>query len=290
MSNHRSYYAIIPASVRYDNKLIPSAKLLYGEITALSNEKGYCWASNDYFAKLYDVSKTTIKSWLKSLEDNGHINRKVRYRPGTKEIEFRWISICTPRQENLPTSERNVTDPRQENLPTPRSEICPDITTSFNNTFNNTNKEEGDTSSRKYSDEHFRLATQLKNNLTNDFPKEMAKANLVKWADVIRLMEEKDNHTLEQIEYVINWLPSNEFWFGNIRSAKKLRDKFESLKFEIKKEKSKKSKNGKQFIREETLPDRFIHPDPEPEISPERQAEIDAKLQAYLEKKGAASK
>lgn len=286
MSNHRSYYAIIPASVRYDDRLIPSAKLLYGEITALSNEKGYCWASNDYFAHLYGVSKTTIKNWLKSLEANGHILRKVKYRYGSKEIESRWISITDPRQENLPTPARKLTDPGQENLPTPREEICPDNNTSFNNTINNTNKEEVATSSRKYSDEHFRLATKLKNNLINDFPKEMVKANLEKWADIIRLMEEKDSHTLEQIEYVINWLPSSDFWFGNIRSAKKLRDKFESLKFEIKKEKSKKSRISHQFIREEKLPDRFIHPDPEPEITPERQAEIDAKLQAYLEKKG----
>lgn len=284
MSTHRSYFAVIPASVRYDDKLIPSAKLLYGEITALSNERGYCWASNDYFAGLYGVSKTTIKNWLKSLEDNNHIVRKVKYKNGSKEIESRFISISPPRQENLPTSARKLTDPRQENLPTPRQEICPDNNTSINNTINNTNKEEVETSPVKYSTEHFTLASKLKNNLMNDFPKEMQKADIGKWADVIRLMNEKDNHTIEQIDYVLNWLPTNSFWFGNIRSAKKLRDKFETLKFEIKKE-TAQTKARKQFIREEQLPDRFVNPEPEPEVDPKRQAEINAKVQAYLSRK-----
>lgn len=151
MAIHRSYFAIIPASVRYDNRLIPSAKLLYGEITALSNERGYCWASNDYFAQLYGVSKTTIKSWLKSLEDNGHINRIVKYKNGSKEIENRWISISTPRQENLPTPAGNLTDPRQESLPTPRQEICPDNNTSINNTINSTKEYIGDLPTSKKS-------------------------------------------------------------------------------------------------------------------------------------------
>ncbi|WP_422698972.1 phage replisome organizer N-terminal domain-containing protein [Enterococcus durans] len=99
----------------------------------------------------------------------------------------------------------------------------------------------------KYSDEHLRLAKKMQSNLTEDFPKEMNKVDIEKWADTIRLIEERDKASIEAIEYVINWLPTNEFWFGNIRSAKKLREKFEKLKFEIKADKKNHKKQSQKL-------------------------------------------
>ena len=73
----KNYYAVIPASVRYDENLKPNAKLMYGEITALSNEKGFCWATNTYFAQLYKVNPSTVSRWIKQLEKNKHIKIKT---------------------------------------------------------------------------------------------------------------------------------------------------------------------------------------------------------------------
>jgi len=68
-----SYYAVIPAEVRYDKDLKPNAKLLYGELTSLCNKKGYCWATNEYFADLYDLSVGTISRLISQLEGKGYI-------------------------------------------------------------------------------------------------------------------------------------------------------------------------------------------------------------------------
>ena len=71
--NQPSFYSITPATVRYCKKLEMGARLLYGEITALCNKEGYCWATNGYFADLYEVSIRTINRWIQSLKKEGFV-------------------------------------------------------------------------------------------------------------------------------------------------------------------------------------------------------------------------
>lgn len=68
-----AYFAIIPASVRYDDQIPANAKLLYGEISALLNADGVCFASNAYFADLYKVSERTITGWISALKKGNYI-------------------------------------------------------------------------------------------------------------------------------------------------------------------------------------------------------------------------
>ena len=72
-----SYYAVIPADVRYDDGIPPNAKLLYGEISALIGKDGFCYASNAYFMKLYGFSDPTISRLISQLEKAGYIRREM---------------------------------------------------------------------------------------------------------------------------------------------------------------------------------------------------------------------
>lgn len=129
---HKSYYAIIPANVRYDTELTPNAKLLYGEITALSNERGYCWASNDYFAELYDVTTRQVKRWVKSLIDRGYIDSSLTYKEGTKEVDKRYLRIAYNNDKKDTTSgqKRHEGSDKKDTY----------NNTVINNTSNNTNE------------------------------------------------------------------------------------------------------------------------------------------------------
>ncbi len=88
-----NYYAVLTANVRYDNRLTDSEKLLYAEITALAESTGICWASNNYFAKLYGVSQVTISRRISKLKEFGYISVNLNYKKNSKEIENRVIKI-----------------------------------------------------------------------------------------------------------------------------------------------------------------------------------------------------
>lgn len=86
-----TYYAVLTAEVRYDKDLSSSEKLLYAEITALTQASGTCWASNKYFADLYGVSTSTVSGWVSNLAKKGHI--KVDYEMEGKQCKKRIIGI-----------------------------------------------------------------------------------------------------------------------------------------------------------------------------------------------------
>jgi len=96
-----TYYGILPGHVRYDNRLKPMEKIMYTEITCLSNKYGYCYAKNSYFAGLYEVSKETVSRWVSNLVKCGHVNRVVKYKDGSKEVENRYLTINPIPIDNL---------------------------------------------------------------------------------------------------------------------------------------------------------------------------------------------
>jgi len=73
----QNYYSVLPASVRYSKELTLLEKILYSEITCLTNYKGYCWATNNYFGELYGRSKGTISKAINNLVRLNYIEVKI---------------------------------------------------------------------------------------------------------------------------------------------------------------------------------------------------------------------
>ena len=135
-----SYYSILTANVRYDPRLKNHAdcKVLYSEITALSNKSGYCHATNKYFSKLYDRPVPTISRWINILKECGYI-KVVMIKEG-KQIKERHIyPLSTPinARVNTPTHKRK--EGINTAVKTPINTDVKENNTSLNNTSINTN-------------------------------------------------------------------------------------------------------------------------------------------------------
>lgn len=81
-NNKPNNFSVVPAAVLLNDTITDKAKILYSEISALCNKKGCCWATNDYFEKLYECSKITVIRVINALKENGYIKviRKNRQR------------------------------------------------------------------------------------------------------------------------------------------------------------------------------------------------------------------
>ncbi len=91
------YYAIIPADVRYDDRLPANAKLLYGEISALIGTEGFCYATNSYFMKIYGFSDPTISRLISALEKNGYIKRELERDTSGQVVRRKlYLSVSAP--------------------------------------------------------------------------------------------------------------------------------------------------------------------------------------------------
>lgn len=147
MNGTSGYYKIIPDFVMFDDELLtamPKAILLYGEITALSNSKGYCWASNAYFAKKFKVSDRTITNYINKLVEKGFIARKIIYKPESKEVDKRILSInLTPTEIDFTTpGETDFVTPSEVDFTTPGEAGCGENNINSNNI--NVNREKGE--------------------------------------------------------------------------------------------------------------------------------------------------
>lgn len=135
-----SYYSILTADIRYDPRLKNHAdcKVLYSEITALSNKYGYCSASNKYFSKLYDRPVPTISKWINILKDLGYLKVEMIYKDNTKEIKERHIfPISTPINANVNTYSRKHEGGINASVKPPINANVKDNNTSINTTSKN---------------------------------------------------------------------------------------------------------------------------------------------------------
>ena len=86
-----SYFLMITYDVLKDKNLTDFQKMLYAAIIGLCKEKGYCYARNEYFEKLFEKKTDTISKGIGKLVELGYLSRKIIYKKEFDAIEGKWI-------------------------------------------------------------------------------------------------------------------------------------------------------------------------------------------------------
>ena len=81
----------IPGEILLDKKLSDKEKTILSMIMYLSKDKGYCFATNNYFSDILNVTVVSISRIINSLKKKSYIKINMNYKSNSKEIENRQI-------------------------------------------------------------------------------------------------------------------------------------------------------------------------------------------------------
>ena len=130
-----SAYVVIPAPIYFNADIKPRAKMLYGLLSCMSNERGYAFPRNETLQRyLGGVSEDTVSRTLKELVDAGAIFVEGGSGGSPKNIRKIYLG------EVYPASLRKNADPslRKNADPSLRKNADPDNNSKNNKRKNNT--------------------------------------------------------------------------------------------------------------------------------------------------------
>ena len=290
MCEQPNYYAILPAFVRYDKDLPANARLLYGELTALTNKKGYCFASNNYFAPLYGVTPQAISKWIKILEKKGYIKIEYIYENGAITERHIYLKEAAQVIANNKTSENENSENNYEaeNERTQDKTSDSDNTAGVSTTVDTYQRQVEGVSTQRLEgyqrqveenttrvnitrlndkDASLQLAKKLLSlhrKLDSNFA--CSDLQLEHWSDCIIALHKTESRTYDEIDSVIDFAKSNKFWQTIINSGNALQKNYTTLFLQMKNLQMKNNvlpklsvpqKNNKAKFSDNSLPDVF---------------------------------
>jgi len=235
----------------FDERIKNELRLLI-YISSLTAKNGYCFASNEHFAKKFKTSTITISRQISKLIKVGYIY--VQYERYGQVVKKRTITVNINDNRAVNKNVNGAVNKNvKENITSNNiNNVSQSETTYKDEYIINLDKEE----TRKQIDDkdeelQFRIAKSL-----NNFCIQYCKKNGIKiYPNIPKAKTSKEMWVIKQLlkEYeekdvrkVIKWLYDGKgnagFWQRQIRSASGFRDKFDRMKLEMINDKQKEKK------------------------------------------------
>lgn len=194
-------------------------KVMIIAIDSLNNEDG-CFATNDYFANFFDLSKNRISKIINRLVKRGYVTSEIKYKDGTQTLEKRVLKVSfNPYIQNSPEI---VSENTSENK--------------LNSSLQALNKSKPCDTHKKFDadSDPYLLAQFLEKRITDNSPKfPQSETQRQRWAKDFDFMIRIDKISPNDIAKVIDWCQGDTFWKSNILSGKKLREKYQQLRIKM---------------------------------------------------------
>jgi len=214
-----------------------SAKLVLICLVDMQGKKGKCWPSVRTIQRRCGLSRPTVLKAITSLEKIGLVTAERPSKPSVKSSTRYAVNLELVKKLDHPTGKESLPEPvkkldqsgdnRSQNLTSTGQESLPEPVKKLDHNVSLTSHE---TTQSITLSRAMQLAALLRDLILARQPKAREKrANLESWAEDIDKLLRIDQRTPEEIKAVIRWCQADSFWQGNIRSGRKLRDKFDQL-------------------------------------------------------------
>ena len=237
----------IPKEICCQNDLNITEEIVLSVVSTLSEQDDGCFANNEYFAQLLNLSKGRVSKIINLLVKKGYLETNFSYYSEIRKVEKRKIKICMEGGQKEPqnTSFEVVNNQGySQEQPYLLVENSQDI--KYKKDYNNISSSQIFEKS-KIDDERVKkkkvfetdsdpylLAKFLEKCITENnskFPQNESQRQ--RWAKDFDLMIRRDKIDADDIAEVIDWCQNDSFWRSNILSGKKVREKYQQLRMRI---------------------------------------------------------
>lgn len=242
----------IPREIWCLGDLNISEKIVLSVANTLSEQDDGCFAKNEYFAKLLNLSKGRISKIINLLAKKGYLKTDFFYHSEIRKVEKRKIKVCIEGSCLEPQNDSFVVKNNQgysRKQPYPLVANDQDIKNIYKINYNNSLSQLSETEKNpkikkpkvddkvnktnkkfKSDSEPYKLALYLEDCIRFNEPKfPQSEQQRQRWAKDIDRMLRIDKIDPDEAAAVIAWSQKDSFWRSNILSGKKLREKYPQL-------------------------------------------------------------
>ena len=235
----------IPKEICCQNDLNITEEIVLSVVSTLSEQDDGCFANNEYFAQLLNLSKGRVSKIINLLVKKGYLETNFSYYSEIRKVEKRKIKICMEGGQKEPqnTSFEVVNNQGySQEQPYHLVENSQDIIYKYKKDYNNISSSQIFEKSKindervkkkkvfEADSEAYLLAKFLEKCITENNPKfPQNESQRQRWAKDFDLMIRRDKIDADDIAEIIDWCQNDSFWRSNILSGKKLREKYQQL-------------------------------------------------------------